>query len=273
MTSASDWRARTGRAWADNYALTDRALFGVTRQMLARLEALPGEIILDIGCGAGETALILAQSRPNARVTGLDISPDLIDAARIRGAGHANLRFLLADAADWQAGEDRPDLLVSRHGVMFFNDPVAAFGHLREQSLPGAQLGFSCFRDSASNIWASGLAQLLELPAPVDPHAPGPFAFADPARVQAILAAAGWQDITLEPVDFNFVTGKGFDPVADSLAFLSRIGPASVAIREMAETERSRALTRIAQWLGSFCSDDEVAMPAAAWLVVARNPA
>lgn len=271
MTSGSDWQGKVGQNWADMHAWTDRSFTGLTQHLLERIALRPGHAVLDIGCGAGELSLALGRGRPDAQVIGLDISADLVAAARMRGGQHANVDFVVGDAATWQREFFTPDLLVSRHGVMFFDDPPAAFAHLRRIAAPGAGLVFSCFRTPRENRWMTDLARLLDLPAPADPHAPGPFAFADPQWVEEILAEAGWTDIDFEPVDFAYIAGTGPDPVSDAEAFFARIGPAAAMLRELTGTALAEAQQRIRAWLAESRSANLVAFSAAAWVVTARN--
>lgn len=271
MTSGADWQAQVGRNWARSWRETDRSFAGLTARLLDRIAAIPGDAIIDIGCGAGELSLALGRARPRARVTGIDVSADLIAAAQERAGPAPRARFITADAASWFPEEGPPDLLVSRHGVMFFADPVGAFTHLYGIAAPGAALAFSCFRFPRENPWAAELAALLELPPAADPYAPGPFAFADPQHVERILAAAGWQDVDLAPVDFAYVAGAGTDPVEDALAFLSRIGPAAAALRALDDDARALAEVRIRKWLNAHHSGGLVAYPAAAWIVTAHR--
>ena len=274
MTTRADWQAAVGRNWADLYSLTDRSFSGLTQQLLDRLERLPGADVLDVGCGAGELALALARCRPRARIVGVDISADLIAAARARADERVLVEFHEGDAASWVEPGFTPDLIVSRHGVMFFPDPVAAFFHLFAIASPGAHLAFTCFRELRQNPWASELAALLppEAVTPFDPVAPGPFAFADPARVEAILRKAGWEDISFLPLDFAYVAGLGDDPVADAAAYLGRIGPAAAGLRALAGTAAYQPfVARLTAWLEENRSGNTVAFPAAAWLVMARR--
>jgi len=270
MTNILDWPGVTGKSWADEWQRTDRSFAPLTARLLERIADEPGNAVLDIGCGAGELALAVAAARPAAKVLGLDISDELVEAACARSR-QSNASFALDDAAQWTSPWLTPDLLVSRHGVMFFADPPAAFAHLARVSAPRARLVFSCFRGAALNGWATAIAGLLPPPAePPDPFAPGPFAFADPARVEAVLDGS-WQDIAFEPVDFAYVAGAGEDPVSDALAFFSRIGPFAAAMRELPETQRPALRARIVAAIEDHCSAGQVVFPAAAWIVSATS--
>lgn len=269
MTTGMDWQDSVGRTWAQMYPQTDRSFTGLTDHLLSRIAVRPGASVLDVGCGAGELSLAVARARPKAQVVGLDLSAHLIEAARQRARDRSTLRFLEGDAATWQEPGFVPDLLISRHGVMFFADPPAAFAHLRAMATPQAQLVFSCFRSPRENPWASELAEIAGLP-PGDPSMPGPFAFADPQRVEAILSEGGWGRIDFEPFDFAYVAGKGADPVEDAFAFFSRIGPAAPVLRERQGAERAELEERLRTVLETHRDGDMVVFAAAAWIVTAH---
>ena len=273
MTDRSEWEGRVGRKWADEWRRTDRSFAGLTDRLLGRANAQPIRRALDVGCGAGELSLALARGHPGAEVVGLDVSAELIEAARGRGANLANVSFELADAAEWSREGFAPDLLVSRHGVMFFPDSVAAFTHLSGIAAREARLVFSCFRAMAENPWAGELAAFLPggAPAPTDPHAPGPVAFADPDRVRGILAAAGWQGIGFEAVDFAYVAGTGDDPVSDAVSYFLAIGPAARAAADLPDSERASFVARLRRHLEGAREGSLVALPGAAWIVTARR--
>ena len=268
----SDWEGRVGRKWASEWRRTDRSFSGLTARLLARASARPLSRVLDVGCGAGEVSLALARGHPEAEVIGLDISEDLIEAARERGEHLTNATFLLADASDWRASQFAPDLVVSRHGVMFFPDPVAAFTNLARGAAPDARLVFSCFRDRAENPWAERVASLL--PAGAEPEsladAPGAFAFADRDRVQAILAEAGWCEVSFEQVDFAYIAGTGDGAVEDALSYFLAIGPAARGAAGLADDAREEFVGRLRHYLASEAQGPLVALPGAAWIVSAR---
>lgn len=268
MTATNEWTGRVGNAWAEQWRRTDRS-FGILTDRLLDVGAFTAA--LDIGCGAGELVQRLASSHADALIVGIDISPELTEVARARCTDLPNARFELADAAGWTPTEPfRPDLLISRHGVMFFAAPVAAFAHLRAQSASGARLRFSCFRVREDNAWAAALASVLPGPQVMpDPEAPGPFAFGNPERVEAILGAARWSDIAFEPVDYAMIAGEGQDAIEDALTYFQRIGPAARAIADLPESERPAVRERLRAMLAAHCEDGRVTLPSAAWIVTA----
>lgn len=272
MHSANEWRDRIGQIWADHYVATDRVFGGLTQVLLERLARIPGDTICDIGCGAGELSLALASARPHATVLGIDISPDMIAAARARAGDNPHVQFAVGDAARWTpAPAFRPDLLVSRHGVMFFDDPEAAFRHIGGVAAKAAHLVFSCFRSPEGNLWATESARILDIPRPADPYAAGPFAFAEEEHVRAILARAGWRQVMMDPVDFAMVGGVGSDSVDQALHFFTHIGPTAEALRDVADAGKKEALIqRLRQWIARFRSGDVVSFRAQAWIVSAR---
>lgn len=271
MTDKAAWQGQVGNTWATEWARTDRSFAGLTDRLLGRARACSFTRALDIGCGAGELSLALGRGHPHAQIIGVDVSERLVSAARQRANRLANVAFELADAAAWHKPGYEPDLLVSRHGVMFFDDPVAAFSHLHAIAASEARLVFSCFRAPAENPWASETVALLPpgALAASDPHAPGPFAFADRVRVETILGQAGWRHIAFEPVDFAFVVGMGDDPIEDAMAYYAAIGPVARAAAALADDERAAFKVRLRRYLERNVSRTIVALKAGAWIVTA----
>jgi SAM-dependent methyltransferase len=272
MTSKQDWQGKSGESWAAEWKRTDRSFGSLTERLLARTREFPFRRALDIGCGAGELSLALARGNPHTRIVGVDVSPGLVEVARERAGHLSNVEFVLADAAHWRS-EDAfaPQLMISRHGVMFFADPPAAFANLASFAAEGAALLFSCFRDRAENPFFTEIGGLLPAPAvPADPYAPGPFAFAERDHVVAILGDAGWRDIAFEAFDFAMIAGAGEDPIDDAMGYFTRIGPAAAAMRDMDEGARGETLAAIRRVVEQHHHDGIVALRAACWIVTAR---
>ncbi|MBB5709166.1 class I SAM-dependent methyltransferase [Sphingomonas xinjiangensis] len=267
MTKAFDWTGRVGDVWAAEWQRTDRSLAGVGAALNAAILAAAPErgSAIDIGCGAGSTSLALAAIRPALSINGIDLSPALVGVARERGAGVANLQFDIADAQS--LGGRRADLLFSRHGVMFFADPVAGFAALREAAAPGAALVFSCFRPRADNAWTRVVdAAVGNDPAPVTGYAPGPYGLADPDFTRDVLRRAGWTRAAPHSVDFRYVAGAGADPVDDALSFLSRIGSAARTLADAAPERRAALCASLRNALTQHVRDGAVAFDAGAWI-------
>jgi ubiquinone/menaquinone biosynthesis C-methylase UbiE len=268
------WNSKVGDTWARMQSRLDRAFTPVTAALLSVAAPQPGEDVLDIGCGTGETTLALAGAvGDDGAATGVDISDALLARARERADELlCDADFLNADAAIFDA-EPGFDLIISRFGVMFFDDPVAAFANLHRLAAPGGRLVFACWQPPAENLWATlpmqALAALLPEQPAADPHAPGPFAFADPARVEAILASAGWQDIAFDDLPFEMVVGDGEDAIASAVQFNLRIGPAARLVRDAGPEAEAAAPAVLAAALAPYRTDNSVALPGAVWLVSA----
>lgn len=280
MTTASEWQGRVGETWAAEWRRTDRAFAAIGTALVDRAigaiaDVLPRDAstgnavqILDVGCGAGSTSLGIAEARDDVRVLGIDLSPDLIDIARERASDQSRCRFAVSDAASWSDPAWTPDLIVSRHGVMFFDRPVEAFAHLHAQVHPGTPLVFSCFRSRAENSWASAFVDLLpDASVPID-CAPGPFGFANLNRTTDVLKAAGWRDVVADALTLPFVTGGGSDPENEAMAFHRRIGSTASALAAIEnESERDAFLDRMRAVIADHRVDGEVRFTAGVWIV------
>ena len=267
------WNEKAGRDWVDLQERMDANLSDIGAAILAAAAAQPGEHVLDLGCGTGATTLALADAvGAKGRVTGLDISKPMLALAESRAKDHAQVRFIEADAAHY-AFTEQYDLLFSRFGVMFFDDPIGAFANLHRAVKPGGRLGFVCWRTPKENLWAStpitaAKPYLPEMPPP-DPFAPGPFAFADSQRVLSILSDVGFHNVEIEKYDAPMRMGADLDTVA---AQTLRIGPLSRALGEADDATRTDIVTAVKAALEAFRdSSGEIAPPAACWLVRATT--
>jgi|JI8StandDraft_2_1071088.scaffolds.fasta_scaffold31397_2 SAM-dependent methyltransferase len=267
------WNSKVGEIWVQMQERMDAALTPVTAALLAAADPQAGETVLDIGCGAGETTLAVdAVVGEGGHAIGLDISEPLLARARERAeALQSEAEFLAADASQW-ADERGFDLILSRFGVMFFADPQAAFTHIHSLAAPGGRLVFACWQPATRNQWATlpltALAHLLPPLPPSDPLAPGPFAFADAARVAIVLENAGWHDVTCHSLPFAMLVGSGADPIADAVSFNLKIGPAARIVRDAGIGDAARPV--LAEALRPYLKGDRVELPGAVWLVTAR---
>ena len=286
MTEAYDWTNRVGDIWASEWVRTDRSFAGLSRHLDPAVVAATSKdtrTIVDIGCGAGGTSLAIAHTIrtavPRARIVGIDLSSRLIEIARSRVPADDEPGRLVFTCGDVTAAIDDwapVDLYMSRHGVMFFADPVASFAALARAAAPGATLIFSCFADRAANRWATETTATAggddgASGAPVS-TAPGPFAFADPGHVDAILTRAGWQTTSPHYVEFAYRAGEGSDPVADAVAYFRRIGPAASWIRDAPDDERAARIAHLVTACERYRVGDVVEFPAAAWIWTAHKP-
>ncbi len=265
-----DWSGSSGDIWARRWRDTDRALSEVGEALdaaiLAKAPARPFRA-LDVGCGPGSTTLALKASRPDADILGCDLSRSLVGIAEQRAEGQEGLKFIAEDA-EQAAREHGPfDLAFSRHGVMFFADPVRAFATLRSAMSPGGALVFSCFREWSANPWAAELASAAagrELPPPG--REPSGFAFSDPAYVAQILAGAGWADVEPGTLDFHYDAGSP----DEALSFLAELGPAARVLEELDEAERGAAIERMQAVMDRRDRGGRVIFPGSAWIWTAR---
>jgi hypothetical protein len=161
--------------------------------------------------------------------------------------------------------------VLSIFGVMFFEDPSAAFSNLRSALRTGGRLVFLCWRSPRENPWVTvpleAASRHLELPRP-EPGAPGPFAFADPQRVRGILEAAGFEAIDLAPCDEEVEMAPN---VRQALEFLQRVGPLASPLAQADPADRLRALDAIRRALAEQAGDGPVRFRGATWLVRARR--
>ncbi|RYY25119.1 MAG: class I SAM-dependent methyltransferase [Sphingomonadales bacterium] len=267
MTDTLEWTGRVGDVWAEEWRRTDRSFANLSRHLDAAILAAAPEqgIAIDIGSGAGGTSIALATARPHVSVTGIDLSPALVATAQDRAAGLANLEFRVGDAQ--ALGALDADLLFSRHGVMFFADPVVAFASLRGAAKPGAKLVFSCFRPRAFNPWTLVTEAAVGASSPPSAaYAPGPYGLADLDFTREMLGKAGWVDATAEIVDFAYVAGAGEDPVEDALSYFQRIGPAARAIALAAPEHREALRGSLRAVLAEHLHDGVVTFGASAWI-------
>jgi SAM-dependent methyltransferase len=269
---AALWNDASGRTWVEMQDVLDRLLAPFGTRLID--EAFPGDgaHVADIGCGAGATTLAMARRvGPGGSCVGVDISGPLVAAAKARAEREdaANAAFIQADAQTHPFEPGRFDAIISRFGVMFFDDPEAAFANIRRAARPGGTLTFIAWRGPADNPFLTlavrtAAPYLPPLPAP-GPDEPGQFAFANGDRVRRILAASGWSDAGIHPLDLPCSIDE-----ADLTAYVTKLGPVGLALRDADEATRARIADLLRDAFAPLVRGGVAEFTAACWLVTAR---
>lgn len=270
---ARHWNARAGEVWVEQQEMLDRLFAPFERTLVEAVEQRGARDVLDVGCGAGATALAVARRLADrGRCTGVDISVPLVEAARRRAAaaGLGNCRFVAGDAQQHAFESGTFDAVISRFGVMFFDDPVAAFANLGRAARPDAGLAVIAWRGVGENPFMAAAERaarplLPELPVR-DPTGPGQFAFADAERVRAVLTAAGWRDVEIEPLNVACTLSR-----ADLEVYAARMGPVGGLLPDLDEARRDRVLAAVMAGFEAWVSGDAAHFTAACWLVRADH--
>ena len=280
------WNGEVGLRWARNQDRLDRAFQPLTTALIEHAAPRQGERVIDVGCGCGDLSLALAgHLGADGRVLAVDVSRPMLEQGRSRqqamdAGGLAKIDWQEADAAAWPFPAAAFDLLISRFGVMFFGNPVAAFQNLRQALRPGGRLAMLCWRPAPDNAWVAvprtAILQVVPAPEPTPPDAPGPFAFADAARVGAILAQAGFAAVASVAIDAVLDTatteGDAAAALEDAVQFAVGFGPASALLRDIDEPTRERAVSAVREALRDRAGGAQPSLEAACWLFTAENP-
>lgn len=268
-----EWNNTTGRRWLERHVSIDRQIAPFGHRAMDRAAVKLGQRILDVGCGCGETTVDLARRVGHAGfIMGVDISRLLIEAARrlARETSISNVEFEVADAPTHPFASASFDLVFSRFGIMFFDDPEGAFRHLRSALRPDGRLGFVCWPAPQENLFITipmgAAARHISLPAPGEPNAPGPFAFADPVRVRRILSRSGFADVQIDRVTEK-VGGGNLDETTEMLVQLE---PLADTLNSLDDPTQRAIRTDIGTALTRFETAGRVLLDATAWLVTAQ---
>jgi SAM-dependent methyltransferase len=269
------WNDTVGETWVAMQDRLDGQIQPLGQAVMDGLELKPGERVVDIGCGCGQTTVALAERVGAAgSVVGVDISRPMLAAARRRIAEHglAQASVIEADAQTFAFEAEGFDAVFSRFGVMFFADPTAAFANILKGLRHGGRLGFLCWRAAIESDWmtvpiAAAQPHFPEPAPPSDPLAPGPFAFADPARLRAILSGAGFADITTTPQD-KPIGAPNLDQAVETAL---KVGPLGARLREQPEMTPA-VVEALRKTLAAYLTADGVRLGSATWIVAARRP-
>ncbi|MBN3831407.1 class I SAM-dependent methyltransferase [Burkholderia sp. Ac-20344] len=276
-----DWNGQSGERWVANQARLDAMVAVFGQAAIEAAAPATGERVLDIGCGAGASSLALAaRIGAGGQVLGVDISEPLIGRARALAPQDTPALFIVADASGAEFPEGAFDILFSRFGVMFFDDPTGAFAHMRRALRPGGRVAFVCWRGAAENDWmrlpVGALKGIVPPTALPDPEAPGPFSFGDRGRVARILTAAGFTDIAIAPFDASVPFGEGETrdaAIDDAVKMTLEVGPLSRVLADQPDDIRARASAAVRAAFADLPGERSVMIDGAAWIVTARNPA
>jgi SAM-dependent methyltransferase len=267
------WNGPEGQYWVDREEQFDRMLTPFVEPLLRAVALQPSDRVLDVGCGNG--ALSRAAAPDAGSVVGLDISALMIGRAREQAAaaGITNVEFIEGDAQTHDF-DGEFHVILSRFGVMFFEDPEAAFANLAAALVPGGRMALVCWQDAFANQWvAVPGATLIPIVGPPDvaqPGAPGPFAFADRDLVAGILQAGGFTDVAIDELRTSILLGGGLD-VDGAVDFFAQGGMGKRFLGEADHGARARSLDALRDALGPFMTPEGVRLDAAAWLVQAKR--
>ena len=266
------WNGEAGRRWTAVQQSQDRLLGAISAALFEAAAPQPGEAVIDVGCGAGDTTLRAAAL--TGKALGVDMSEPMLARARQRAAEAGSpARFAHADATLYDFSTEAADLMISRFGVMFFAEPKRSFANLRRGLKAGGRLAFAAWRHPERNPWlmvpyGAALKRLPPQPSlPLD--APGPFAFHDEARVREILETAGFRDVSFatSTVELDIADGEGLEAAVDKALTL---GPTSRALADQPEAVRAAVREELGAALAGCLRDGKVGLGGATWIVRAR---
>jgi SAM-dependent methyltransferase len=265
------WNGTAGRAWVESQELLDRLMAPMLEIVVGAVAPGSGWRVLDIGCGTGATTLAVARRLgAGGSAVGVDISAPMIEAARARAERERSpATFICADAQTHAFEAASFDRVVSRFGVMFFDDPRLAFSNLRRAARAHAELRSLAWRGPEENPFMTtaerAAAPFVPNLPPREPDAPGQFAFSDPERVRRILDASGWGDIDLRPIDVPCAFPEG-----ELVPYFTRFGPLGRVLHELDEPARDAIIQSVRRAFEPYVQGGQVRFTAACWQIDAR---
>lgn len=283
-TQIEFWNGETGQNWVSHDALMEAMLQPLGEAVMDSLSLQPGEHVLDIGCGCGHTSLNLADRiGAEGSVTGIDISAPMLAVARQlaaehnagHNAGRNAVQFVEADAQTHTFTPEMYDAVFSRFGVMFFEDPVAAFANIRRSLRPSARLAFCCWQPRAVNpfmtVPAMAALELLPAPPEIPPRTPGPFAFEEADYVTEILNKAAFEHVAVTPLRQPLTFGRGLS-LEDIVERLVQIGPIAQMVREAPKDLQQPVRDKVVDAVAPFYQDGSgMTLEGQFWLVTAKR--
>lgn len=233
----------------------------------------PSDRVLDIGCGAGQTTIEAARAALSGEAIGVDISESSIDRARHRAdaAKLRNVDFICGDAQTYAFPEGHFDLVISRFGTMFFDDPAEAFANIGRALRPAGRLVMMVWQPLERNDWIVAIKNSLQAsgaPESVASRQLDPFSLADPASVTELLESAEFIDIRFTDVSEPVCYG---DDVDSAMAWIRGFTCTSEALNHLDAPAGEVAVSRLRQMLAEHLTDDGVWFDSRAWIVTAQR--
>lgn len=270
------WNSEASSSWSTRPERYDEMLAPLGRRVLEAAALGAGDRVLDVGCGAGQLSSQAADLvGPTGSVLGVDIATDLLAVAAQRAAGLPQVAFAQADAQDHVFDEAAFDVVLSRFGVMFFADPVAAFANLLRATRPGGRLAFVAWQPAVVNEWVT-----LPLTAAVPhtgfpdlppPGAPGPFSLGDADLLRRVVTDAGWEDLQVEDVQTELSFG-GTRTAQEAVDFITADTFGRMMLQGAEPAARDAALAALHEAYAARLGPDGVRLKAAVWVVTAQRP-
>ena len=273
------WSGKGGDIWVKRQQAMDTMLNPLGEAALKKLELNEDSNVLDIGCGCGNTTLNIAEKiKPSGRVTGLDISKPMLQRA-IESAQNRSLEntsFQCLDVQTEDFGVNTFNAAFSRFGVMFFEDPVAAFRNINESLLPRSPLSFICWQSPIQNPWQSLFVQevkkFIDLPSP-PPRSPGPFAFMESDYVNSILENSNFENVEIVGYEakVNMFSGRS---LSDAVQDYTSINPVVTEMLKDSTVElKERILNSVIEVFSPYFSEKGLIFSSATWIVTANKKA
>ncbi|AQT70742.1 class I SAM-dependent methyltransferase [Streptomyces sp. fd1-xmd] len=268
---AEAWNGYEGAQWARSQERWDAVNDGFNQPLLDAAAVLDRDTVLDVGCGAGRTTRLAARRAARGRALGLDLSGPMLGRARESAVreGVENVAFVQGDAQVHPLDAEAFDAVISRYGMTFFTDPVAAFTNLHRALRPGGRLAFICAAEAEANEWLAALASLgdvLPLGGFGKAGGPGMFSLTDPGRIRALVTAGGFSGVEVQRVE---AVGKWGADAADAAAFLLDSGPGRHLLDQVTAPEQDAARQALTAALRRHEADGGVWLRSSSWLVTA----
>ncbi|MGC4954468.1 class I SAM-dependent methyltransferase [Actinomadura citrea] len=262
---AEAWNGYEGEHWAENHDRYDAMNGGFNDVLLEAAAIGPRDRVLDIGCGNGQITRLAAGRAALGAATGVDLSRPMLARARslAEKEGVTNVSFERGDAQVHPFPAAGFDVAVSRFGIMFFTDPVAAFGNVRRALREGGRLALLCMAPLAESEMGAVMAALPPLDRPPVGHDGGPLSLADPDRVREILGGAGFRGVSGRRVEAEQIWGRDAREAGE---FFAGWGP--IHYNYGAGDDVRDALVEA---MRPFERDGAVRLRSTAWLVTARR--